>query len=80
MDVKGYFVSDIPRRAFLERTMKGGLVVAAGPTLLSLLEGCAPGEMANGGGEVDPHLLNSTIQRAMPSSSAIDPSQTNSGT
>ena len=66
MDVKGYFVSDIPRRAFLERTMKGGLVVAAGPTLLSLLEGCAPAGMAGGAGaEVDPHLLNLAIQRAL---------------
>ncbi len=65
MDVRGYFVTDIPRRAFLERTMKGGLAVAAGPTLLSLLEGCAPGESTAGVTEVDPHLLNLTIQRAL---------------
>jgi len=65
MDVKGYFVSDIPRRAFLGKTMKGGLMVAAGPTLLSLLEGCGPGEMAAGGAEVDPHLLNLAIQRGL---------------
>jgi TldD protein len=65
MDVKGYFVSDIPRRAFLERTFKGGLVVAAGPSLLTLLESCAPAEMATAGVAVDPHLLDLTIQRAL---------------
>lgn len=65
MDVKGYFLSDIPRRAFLEKTMKGGLVVAAGPTLLSLLEACSPAGTAGAGVEIDPDLLNRIIARAL---------------
>lgn len=65
MEIKGYFVSDIPRRAFLERTLKGGIAVAAGPTLLSLLEGCAPGADAGAAVNLDPGILNATIRRAL---------------
>jgi len=65
MEIKGYFVSDIPRRAFLERTLKGGVVLAAGPSLIGLLEGCASQEMASAAVQVDPHLLNTTIRAAL---------------
>lgn len=65
MEIKGYFVSDIPRRTFLERTLKGGIAVAAGPTLLSILEGCASGANAVAAVDVDPRVLNDTIQRAL---------------
>jgi len=65
MEIKGYFVSDIPRRAFLERTLKGGLVLAAGPSLVSLLEGCAGQEMATAKVQIDPRLLDGTIRAAL---------------
>ena len=65
MEIKGYFVSDIPRRAFLEKTFKGGMVVAAGPSLLGLLEGCAGPEMATAKVQIDPHILDSTIFAAL---------------
>jgi len=65
MDIRGYFVSDIPRRAFLEKTLKGGLVVAAGPSLVGLLEGCAGAEMASAKVQIDPHILDTTIQAAL---------------
>ena len=65
MDIRGYFVSDIPRRSFLEKTFKGGLVVAAGPSLVGLLEGCAGQEMASAKVQIDPHILDSTIQAAL---------------
>jgi TldD protein len=65
MDIKGYFVSDIPRRAFLERTVKGGLVAATAPGLMALLEGCAPGEGPAAAVSIDPSVLNATIQRAL---------------
>ena len=55
MEIRGYFVSDIPRRAFLERTLKGGLVLAAGPSMVSFLEGCAGREMASA--KVEEELL-----------------------
>jgi TldD protein len=65
MDIRGYFVRDIPRRAFLERGIKGGIAITAGPTLMSLLEGCAGAETASAKVEVDPDILNSTIARAL---------------
>ena len=65
MEIKGYFVSDIPRRAFLEKTIKGGLVVAAGPSLVGLLEGCAGTEMASAKVQIDPQILDATIHAAL---------------
>jgi len=65
MEIKGYFVSDIPRRAFLDRTLKGGIVLAAGPSLVGLLEGCAGREMASSRVQVDPQWLDRTIRAAL---------------
>lgn len=65
MEIKGYFVSDIPRRAFLERTLKGGLVLAAGPTLSSLLEGCAGSGKASAEVQIDPQILEATLRAAV---------------
>ena len=65
MEIKGYFVSDIPRRAFLEKTIKGGLVVAAGPSLVGLLEGCAGTEMASAKVQIDPQILDATLHAAL---------------
>jgi len=43
MNVKRYFVEDIPRRKFLEISFKGGLALAATPSLLTrLLAGQSP--------------------------------------
>ena len=43
MKLKGYFVEDIPRRKFLELSLKGGFALAATPALLrSFLAGQAP--------------------------------------
>jgi TldD protein len=65
MDIRGYFVSDIPRRAFLEKTLKGGALVAAGPSLLGILEGCASPETASAKVQIDPDLLDKTIRAAL---------------
>jgi TldD protein len=46
MEQKGYFVSDIPRRTFLGRSVKGGIAVAAAPTLVSVPESCASGDLS----------------------------------
>lgn len=65
MEIKGYFVSDIPRRAFLERSLKGGLVLATGPSLLSLLEGCAGPGPASAKVQIDPQILEATLRAAV---------------
>ncbi|MBT6005071.1 MAG: hypothetical protein HOG79_05065, partial [Prolixibacteraceae bacterium] len=38
--MKKYVVSDIPRRDFLKMSLKGGLVFAASPAILSSLTSC----------------------------------------
>ena len=65
MEIKGYFVSDIPRRAFLEKSLKGGLVLAAGPSLMGLLEGCASPASGRAQLAMDPLVLDSTIKAAL---------------
>ncbi len=65
MDIRGYFVSDIPRRAFLEKTLKGGMLVAAGPSLISILEGCASPETVSAKVRIDADLLDRTIRAAL---------------
>lgn len=45
MNFKGFYVEDIPRRKFLELSLKGGLAMAATPSLLKgLLAGQSPAE------------------------------------
>jgi TldD protein len=65
MEIKGYFVSDIPRRAFLEKTLKGGVAMAAAPTFLSLLESCTPANPGVARVQIDPHILDATIRAAL---------------
>ena len=65
MEIRGYFVSDIPRRVFLERSLKGGIAIAAAPALMSLLESCTGRETASARVEIDPRILDTTIRRAL---------------
>ena len=67
MEQKGYFVSDIPRRAFLGRSVKGGIAIAAAPTLVSLLESCAGGNLSTESAkvEIDEQIIDATIHRAL---------------
>jgi len=61
MKLKGYFVEDIPRRKFLELSLKGGLAMAATPALLrSLLAGDTAA-----GPKVDLDELNRVIRQAL---------------
>ena len=61
MKLKGYFVEDIPRRKFLELSLKGGLALAATPALLrNLLAGQAPARP-----ELAFEDLNKVIRRAL---------------
>lgn len=64
--MKKYAVSDIPRRDFLKMSMKGGLLVATTPALLSSLTSCGP-EMAakQSGFGIDQGLLKKVIHKAL---------------
>ncbi|MBE0673411.1 MAG: TldD/PmbA family protein [Bacteroidales bacterium] len=57
-------VRDIPRRKFLEMSLKGGILVAATPALMSHLTSCAPGTAAPGL-DVDRETLNKVLARAL---------------
>ncbi|MFW6140522.1 MAG: TldD/PmbA family protein [Acidobacteriota bacterium] len=64
MSIKGYFAGDIPRRKFLELSLKGGAALVAAPSLMSLIscKGAKPEkEVLTLGKDV----LNKTIQKAL---------------
>ena len=65
MNEKKYFVRDIPRRKFLEMSMKGGLLVAATPALLSQISSCEPQRMASEALSMDKETLNKVIAVAL---------------
>jgi len=60
--MKNYFIEDIPRRKFLEMSLKGGIALAATPTLMMhLLSPKASGADQ----ELSPQLLQKVIQHAL---------------
>ncbi|MBN1387973.1 MAG: TldD/PmbA family protein [Bacteroidales bacterium] len=65
MNEKRYFVRDIPRRKFLELSMKGGLIVAATPSLLSQLISCKNQGLSAAGLNLDRETLNKVIAEAL---------------
>ena len=65
MKLKGYFIEDIPRRKFLEMSLKGGIAVAATPSLMMQLLSCKSSKQASAKLELDPQILNSTIRKAL---------------
>lgn len=65
MKLKNHFVSDIPRRKFLNLTFKGGVALMATPALVSQLWSCkspVPESMVL---DLDPGLLQKIIQKAL---------------
>jgi TldD protein len=65
MSIKKNFVEDIPRRKFLQMSLKGGVAMAATPALLTQLLSCRGETPAQGKLDVDSQLLNSTIRKAL---------------
>ncbi|WP_321368378.1 TldD/PmbA family protein [uncultured Draconibacterium sp.] len=64
--MKNYSVSDIPRRDFLKMSMKGGLLIATTPALLTSLNTCSPkAAMQQSGFGIDPALLKKVIAKAL---------------
>jgi TldD protein len=60
-----YFVRDIPRRKFLEMSLKGGIVVASTPALLSSLVACDPMGASASGLDIDRETLKQVIAAAL---------------
>ncbi|MFH0760095.1 MAG: TldD/PmbA family protein [Bacteroidota bacterium] len=58
-------VRDIPRRRFLEMSMKGGLLVAASPALLTNLWSCSTSGQAAAGLGLDESVLKKVLAKAL---------------
>jgi TldD protein len=67
MKNKSYFMEDIPRREFLQRSIKGGLAIAATPVLMSNLLSCSGQKSFSTKINVEPQVLNKTIKHALKS-------------
>jgi TldD protein len=65
MKMEKHSVRDIPRRKFLEISMKGGLVVAATPALLSQLISCRNNASVTSGIGMDKEMLDKVIAKAL---------------
>lgn len=65
MKLKQYFVEDIPRRKFLQMSLKGGIALAAAPSLMSQLLSCKGPTLPTAKLELDPQLLLRTIGQAL---------------
>ncbi len=58
-------VRDIPRRKFLEMSLKGGVLIAATPALLTQLISCSKGVKASSGLDMDKETLEKVIAKAL---------------
>jgi TldD protein len=58
-------VRDIPRRKFLELSMKGGLLIAATPALMTQLISCRNGVSTSSGIGMDKDMLSKVISKAL---------------
>jgi len=64
MSVKKYFKEDIPRRKFIQMSLKGGVAMAATPSLMMHLLSCKEKEKQGAALIPDPVLMNKTISKA----------------
>ncbi len=65
MHLKNHFVDDIPRREFLQMSMKGAIAVATTPALLSSLLSSQGSKLPSIKLELDHAMLNRTIKLAL---------------
>jgi TldD protein len=65
MKLQHFSVQDIPRRRFLELTMKGSLAVAATPALLSQLTSCRSGTAGMTVLDTDRNIISKVIRKAL---------------
>jgi TldD protein len=65
MRLKTHFVREIPRREFLQMSLKGGIALAATPALMGQLISCRGAKDESPDLAMDSQLLDKTIQRAL---------------
>jgi len=57
-----HFIADMPRREFLQASLKGGIALAASPSLMPSLLSAVDAGAATAKPALDPQMLNRTIQ------------------
>jgi len=62
---KNFFVEDIPRRKFLQMSLKGGVALATTPALMTQLLSCKKAETVGTELKLDPEMYNRTIRKAL---------------
>jgi TldD protein len=65
MNIERHAVRDIPRRKFLELSMKGGLLIAATPAIMAQLISCKNEGTPSSGMDMDKERLSKIISRAL---------------
>ncbi|MGE5420534.1 MAG: TldD/PmbA family protein [Chloroflexota bacterium] len=65
MKIEKYSVSDMPRRKFLELSLKGGLFIAATPAILTQLTSCKGATPSAAGMDMDKETLSRVIAKAL---------------
>lgn len=65
MEIKKYCLKDIPRRKFLNLSLKGGVALAVAPSILTQLLSCKGAGNAAPELAVDLELINTTLQKAL---------------
>lgn len=60
-----FYVRDIPRRKFIEMGIKGGLLIAATPAMLTNLVSCGNGALIARGVDIDKETLAGIISKAL---------------
>ena len=65
MEMENNRVRDIPRRKFLEMSLKGGILIAATPALLAQLVSCSKGVKASSALDIDTAVLAKVIAKAL---------------
>lgn len=66
MNHSRYSVREIPRRRFLEMSLKGGIALVAAPPLMSqLLSGCSSGTLSGQAIDIEHSVLNRVIAKAL---------------
>jgi TldD protein len=65
MKIEEFSVRDIPRRRFLELSVKGGLLIAATPAILTRLAACSDGSGFKSGLDTDKAVLDRAIAKAL---------------
>jgi len=58
-------VRDIPRRKFLEMSLKGGVLIAATPALFTQLVSCSKGVKASSALDIDTAILSKVVAKAL---------------